>query len=68
VNAIAPGYIDTDMVQGFKEAQKTEILKRIPLNRFGRAEEVAKVAAFVASDDAKYITGQVITIDGGLAM
>lgn len=68
VNAIAPGYIDTDMVTGFKEAQKAEILKRIPLNRFGTAEEVAKVAAFVASDAAKYITGQVITIDGGLAM
>ena len=68
VNAIAPGYIDTDMVTGFKEAQKDEILKRIPLNRFGTAEEVAKVVAFVASDAAQYITGQVITIDGGLAM
>ena len=68
VNAIAPGYIDTDMIQGLKEENKTELLKRIPLNRFGRAEEVAKVAAFLASDNARYITGQVVTIDGGLAM
>ncbi|MBL7156736.1 MAG: 3-oxoacyl-[acyl-carrier-protein] reductase [Candidatus Omnitrophica bacterium] len=68
VNAIAPGYIDTDMVQGLKENYRKELLKRIPLNRFGKADEVAKVAAFLASDEAKYITGQVITIDGGLAM
>jgi len=68
VNAIAPGFIDTDMVQGLKEEYKTELLKMIPLNRFGKAEEVSKVAAFLASESAKYITGQVITIDGGLAM
>ncbi|OGW76110.1 MAG: 3-oxoacyl-[acyl-carrier-protein] reductase [Omnitrophica bacterium RBG_13_46_9] len=68
VNAIAPGYIDTDMVKDIKEDYKTELLKRIPLNRFGRSDEVAKVATFLASDEAKYITGQVLTIDGGLAM
>ena len=68
VNAIAPGYIDTDMVQDLKEDTKKEILENIPLKRFGRAEEVAKVATFLASDKAKYITGQVLTIDGGLAM
>ena len=68
VNAIAPGYIDTDMVQDIKEAYKEKLLKSIPLNRFGKAEEVAKVAAFLASKEAKYITGQVLTIDGGLAM
>ena len=68
VNAIAPGYIDTDMVKDLKEEFKADILKKIPLCRFGRAEEVAKVAAFLVSDKAKYITGQVITIDGGLAM
>jgi 3-oxoacyl-[acyl-carrier protein] reductase len=68
VNAIAPGYIDTDMVKGIKDERKAELLKVIPLKRFGKAEEVAKVAAFIASDKAKYITGQVITIDGGLAM
>jgi len=68
VNAIAPGYIDTDMIQGIKEEYRKELLKRIPLSRFGKAEEVAKVAAFLASDKARYITGQVLTIDGGLAM
>lgn len=68
VNAIAPGYIDTDMVKDLKEEFKSELLKMIPLNRFGTSGEVAKVAAFLASDKAKYITGQVITIDGGLAM
>jgi len=68
VNAIAPGYIDTDMVKDIKESNKEELLKKIPLNRFGKSEEVAKVAIFLASDEAKYITGQVIAIDGGLAM
>jgi 3-oxoacyl-[acyl-carrier protein] reductase len=68
VNAIAPGYIDTDMVKDFKEEYKEELLKRIPLGRFGKAEEVAKMAAFLASDESQYITGQVVTIDGGLAM
>ena len=68
VNAIAPGFIDTDMVKDLKEEQKAELLKTIPLKRFGKSEEVAKVAAFLASDKSKYITGQVITIDGGLAM
>jgi len=68
VNAIAPGYIDTDMVKDLKENSKKEILKGIPLGRFGRSEEVARVASFLASDDAEYVTGQVITIDGGLAM
>lgn len=68
VNAIAPGYIDTDMVKDLKDGYKEELLKRIPLNRFGKSEEVARVAAFLASDEARYITGQVITIDGGLAM
>jgi len=68
VNAIAPGYIDTDMIQGVKEGHKEELLKGIPLNRFGRASEVARVAAFLASEKARYITGQVLVIDGGLAM
>ncbi len=68
VNAIAPGYIDTDMIQGIKDDAKEEILKKIPLGKIGRAEEVGYVAAFLASNEAKYITGQVLTIDGGLAM
>ena len=68
VNAIAPGYIDTDMIAGLKDSFKEELLKQIPLSRFGKAAEVGKVAAFLASNESKYITGQVITIDGGLAM
>ena len=68
VNAIAPGFIDTDMVSGLKDEYKQEILNRIPLKRFGKAEEVAKIATFLASSRSKYITGQVVTIDGGLAM
>lgn len=68
VNAIAPGYIDTDMVKGLKEDYKKELLKNIPMNRFGMPEEVAKVAAFLASDKSRYITGQVISIDGGLGI
>jgi 3-oxoacyl-[acyl-carrier protein] reductase len=68
VNAIAPGYIDTDMVRDLKEEQKESLLESIPLKRFGKAEEVAKAAVFLASDESQYITGQVITIDGGLAM
>jgi len=68
VNAIAPGYIDTDMVKDLKESYKEELLKRIPLSRFGKSDEIAKVATFLASDKTKYITGQTITVDGGLAM
>jgi len=68
VNAIAPGYVDTDMVLGIKDSVKSNLLDAIPLKRFGKAHEVAKVASFLASGKAKYITGQVITIDGGLAM
>ena len=68
VNAIAPGYIDTDMLGGLKEDSKNDMVQRIPLNRFGSSEEVAKVASFLVSDDARYITGQVILVDGGLAI
>ena len=68
VNAIAPGYTDTDMIDGIKDEVKEELKERIPLGRFGRAEEVAKTAVFLASEKSNYITGQVITIDGGLAM
>ena len=68
VNAIAPGFIDTDMVKDLKEDYKAKLLEMIPLKRFGKAEEVAKIASFLASERSKYITGQVLTIDGGLAM
>jgi 3-oxoacyl-[acyl-carrier protein] reductase len=64
VNAVAPGLIDTEMT---KEAPVEEILKHIPMARLGRAEEVAELVAFLASDRAAYITGQVIGINGGLS-
>jgi 3-oxoacyl-[acyl-carrier protein] reductase len=64
VNAVAPGLIDTDMIKG---APVDEILKHVPMRRLGRAEEVADLVAFLVSDRAAYITGQVIGITGGLA-
>ena len=63
VNAIAPGFISTDMT---KELNEAELKKLVPLGRFGKPEEVAALASFLASDDAAYITGQVISINGGL--
>lgn len=66
VNAVAPGYIETDMTKDLK--QKEDLIKMIPSGRFGKPEEVAKVVSFLASDMAKYITGQVIKVDGGLAI
>lgn len=63
VNAVAPGFIKTDMIKGLDEK---ELRKMIPLNRFGLPEEVAEVVAFLASDKASYITGEVININGGL--
>ena len=66
VNAIAPGFIDTDMTKDLK--QKDELMKMIPCGRFGKPEEVAKVVTFLASERSAYITGQVIKVDGGLAI
>lgn len=66
VNAIAPGFIETDMTKKFASDEK--ILERIPLKRMGKPEEVAALAAFLASDSAAYITGEVIRMDGGLAI
>ncbi|MCX7795625.1 MAG: 3-oxoacyl-[acyl-carrier-protein] reductase [bacterium] len=68
VNAVAPGYIDTEMTKVLDENVKKEYLSRIPLGRFGKAEEVAKLVLFLVSKDASYITGQVINIDGGLVI
>ncbi len=68
VNALAPGFIETDMTAALNEEVRNEVLKRIPLNRFGQPEEVAQAALFLASPAARYITGQVLTIDGGMVM
>lgn len=68
VNAIAPGFIDTDMTAVLPENIRAEILKSIPLGRLGQAEEVANLAAFLCGEGAAYITGQVIHVDGGMAM
>ena len=67
VNAVAPGYITTSMVQKLSEEVQKGILARIPLARFGTPQDVAEVVAFLCSDAAGYVTGQVIGIDGGLA-
>jgi 3-oxoacyl-[acyl-carrier protein] reductase len=68
VNAVAPGFIWTKMVENIPEKVMEKILKQIPLGRVGEPEEVAKLVCFLASDDAKYITGQVISINGGVYM
>ena len=65
-NAIAPGFIDTDMTKVLPEKVKEVMLQQIPLRQFGSPEDVAKAAAFLASDDARYITGQVLGVDGGM--
>ena len=66
VNCVAPGYIDTEMTKAIPEKHLEEIRKMIPMRRMGTAREVADMVAFLASDKARYITGQVFTIDGGL--
>lgn len=66
VNAIAPGFIETDMTNVLKDDVKANILNSIPLKREGKPEEVANVVKFLASDDSSYITGQVISVDGGM--
>ncbi len=68
VNAIAPGMIETDMSQVIRGIAGDQIKKMIPLKRIGRPEEIAAVAAFLASDEAAYLTGQVVRVDGGLSL
>ena len=65
-NVIAPGFIDTDMTKVLPEKVKEAMLQQIPLRQFGSPEDVAKAVAFLASDDARYITGQVLGVDGGM--
>ena len=68
VNAVAPGFIETDMTAAMPEAAKTATLASIPMQRLGAAEDVARAVAFLASEEAAYITGQVLAIDGGMSM
>jgi 3-oxoacyl-[acyl-carrier protein] reductase len=68
VNAVAPGFIETEMTESLPENVKAQMLALIPLSRFGTPEEVARAVAFLAGDDAAYITGQVIHVNGGMLM
>lgn len=68
VNAIAPGFITTDMTEGLSEELKADMLKQIPLARFGEPDDVARAVAFLASDAACYMTGQTLHVDGGMVM
>ncbi|KTD22307.1 dehydrogenase [Legionella lansingensis] len=68
VNVVAPGFIDTDMTSALPEMVKEEMLKRIPLKRFGKVDDVAETVAFLASDYANYITGETIHVNGGMYM
>ena len=68
VNCVAPGFIDTDMTSYIEDNERNEILKQIPLNKFGVPEDISKLVMFLMSDEASYITGQTISIDGGLLM
>jgi 3-oxoacyl-[acyl-carrier protein] reductase len=68
VNAVAPGFVLTELTKDLPEALQAEITARTPLGRFGTTEEIADAVAFLASDEARYITGQVLAVDGGLVM
>jgi 3-oxoacyl-[acyl-carrier protein] reductase len=68
VNVVAPGYVDTDMTKGLPEERKQKILAAIPLERMGTAEDVAAAVRFLASEEAGYITGQVLAVNGGMYM
>lgn len=68
VNVVAPGFIETDMTAALPDLVKTEMLKRIPMKRLGKVEDIAQVVAFLASDAANYITGETIHVNGGMYM
>jgi len=67
-NCIAPGFIETDMTSELDEELKANILKQIPMGKFGTAEDIADAALFLGSPSARYVTGQVLTVDGGMVM
>ncbi len=66
VNAVAPGYVDTDMTKVLSDEVKNEIMKAIPAGRMGKAQDISNAVLFLASEEAEYITGQVISVDGGM--
>lgn len=68
VNAVAPGFIETDMTSVLSDELKTEVLKKIPMGRFGQAEDIAGAVLYLAGPAGRYVTGQVLTVDGGMVM
>jgi len=68
VNALAPGFVETDMTGGLTEELKANILRQVPLGRFGQPEDIAQAAVFLAGPGARYVTGQVLVVDGGMVM
>jgi 3-oxoacyl-[acyl-carrier protein] reductase len=68
VNAIAPGFIETDMTAELNEALRAEILKKIPLGSLGQSDDIAAAALYLAAASGRYVTGQVLTVDGGMVM
>ena len=68
VNAIAPGFVETEMTDNLSDQQKEMILNAIPMNRYASPDDIANAVSFLASDNASYITGQTLNVDGGLVM